>query len=278
MWQDEVEALRAEAERGSGEAATRLAAIAALGVGRAPNYDEALNELLRAAQFGYEPARQQLRFLTRRTAAPDGATAHAGIDLRSWTRSPDVRVIVQKPRIGVVDAFATPEECEWLVALARERLSPAAEGTGGAFTGSEAIYDLDCADVVLALMRERIAAAVGVGVQFLEPARLVHYYPGEQFAEHFAFIEPGAPGADLEISRRGQRVAAFFLYLNDDYSGGETVLPHADIRHHGQGGSGLVFTTVDLEARPGPAPVVAELPPSSGEKWMLIQGVRNRPQ
>ena len=118
--------------------------------------------------------------------------------------------------------------CAWLIGLARADLRRAqvyrkhAEGymESGTRTNSEADYTFGNADLVLRVIIERIARAVGLSTRLFEVAKLLHYEPGQQFAPHHDFQQPTTPALAREIAQRGQRVATVLVYLNDDFEGG----------------------------------------------------------
>ena len=69
----------------------------------------------------------------------------------------------------------------------------------------------------------------------------------------------------------------FLLYLNDAYEGGETTFPELGIVHRGRPGDGLYLH----QRAPGSSPDRRMLhtgsPPTSGEKWVVSQFIRNIP-
>jgi hypothetical protein len=133
------------------------------------------------------------------------------------------------------------------------------------------------ADVVLSLIRDRIAAVVGAPASHFEIAKLLHYLPGEQFALHADFIEAKTPDLARELAARGQRYATFLIYLSDGYEGGATQFPRLSWQYRGGRGDALLFSNVDASGAPDYDTIHAGMPPTSGEKWVLSQWVRTRP-
>jgi hypothetical protein len=275
--------LREAAARGSGEAATLLAVSAAWGVGQARNVDAALDHLACGAELGWSPALRELQLLAR-TSATDPATLRGKIDVPSWRSAPPARIAFEQPRIVVIEGFATAEECQWLIGRAGSGLQRAkvyrASSTAQIAetrTNREMSFTIFNADVVLSLIRDRIAAASGAPVTHFEIAKLLHYSPGEQFALHADFIEAKTPELARELAARGQRAATFLIYLNDGYEGGATQFPRLDWQYRGCRGDALLFSNVDASGSPHYDTVHAGLPPTSGEKWVLSQWIRTRP-
>ena len=110
----------------------------------------------------------------------------------------------------------------------------------------------------------------------MELTKVLHYSVGERFDLHFDFIDPAVPDFANELAARGQRLATFLVYLNDDYEGGETEFPLVALRHRGLVGSALYFANVDSSGEPDRLTIHAGLAPTSGEKWLLSQWIRSR--
>ena len=110
----------------------------------------------------------------------------------------------------------------------------------------------------------------------LEPFAVLHYAPGEEYGEHYDYLDPAIPAYAAELAQRGQRVATCLMYLNDDYEGGETDFPKLDVSFKGKKGDALIFFSVDASGRPDARTVHAGRTPTRGEKWLLSQFFRNR--
>ena len=91
------------------------------------------------------------------------------------------------------------------------------------------------------------------------------------------YLDTTQPGYAREVAERGQRVATFLLYLNDDYEGGETEFPFLGFRYKGKKGDALLFWNVTPSGAPDLNTRHAGTPPTSGEKWVLSQWLRQRP-
>ena len=181
--------------------------------------------------------------------------------------------------------FITDQACDWLIARARGRLKRAliydpAHGGDVADqmrTNSVAGFDLMDADVVQIAIQHRMAAVVGLPVHNMEGPTVLHYAVGQEITNHFDFVNPEIPNYDDEIRRRGERIITFLIYLNDDYGGGETDFPELGVRHKGRRREGLFFVNALPNGKPDTRMVHAGRAPTSGEKWIFSQFIRNRP-
>jgi hypothetical protein len=275
--------LREAVARGGGEAAALLSVCAAWGVAQASNVDAALDHLARAAELGWNPALRELQVLARYTGA-DPAALRRKIDLSLLRTAPPARVQFERPRIVVLERFATLEECRWLIGRAGSGLQRARVYRGSpnaqvaeTRTNREMSFTIFNADVMLSLMRDRIAAACNAPATHFEVTKLLHYSPGEQFALHADFIEARTPEVARELAVRGQRAATFLIYLNEGYEGGATQFPRLDWQYRGGRGDALLFSNVGADGAPDYDTVHAGMPPTSGEKWVLSQWIRTRP-
>jgi hypothetical protein len=279
------------AAAGAGEAAARLAVLTATGVGRPQSWAEALDLLQQAAELGHGPAQDQLRVLTaevgRWTAAStDWRRLRKAIDLAEWGRARPAKAISISPRIESFPRVAPPAVCAWLIERAKVREAPARVSNaaeGGVLldsmrTNTVTGFGVLETDLVLLLVRARIAAATGITVARQEAANVLHYQPGQQYEPHVDYVDPTVVHFQAELAAIGQRTGTFLVYLNDGYEGGETEFLDLDIRFKGRPGEGLYFVNADEAGNPDRRTLHAGRPPVSGDKWVLSQWIRDRPQ
>jgi prolyl 4-hydroxylase len=271
---DGIGMIRQAAAMGDSEAAHLCAMLATQDQNLPSNLAVARDYLLRAADLGHAAAHAQIALLTR------GGV----LDLAPWLAHPPFEIISDAPRIRIARGFASPDECDWLIGRARERMAPAmvldrdgrlvrAEKQRG---NSEAVFDIADNDVVFALLRERITRATGFAVADMDRPTVMHYAPGERLAPHFDFLDEAMAGFKEQLATRGQRAATFLLYLDDGAGGGETEFVDVGWRFRGGKGDALFFHNVDRAGRPDTQTRHAGLPPQSGEKWLLSQWLRRR--
>ncbi len=270
---DGVNMIRSAAHKGDAEAAYVCAMLAAQDHRLENRWSMARECLERAAERNWEPAQEQLAFLGRIGARENPELVAAPAHMRE---------VLQSPRIALAEGFVSDDICDWLVARARGRVVRALVydktiGGGrveGARSNSTIAFDLVQSDIVLMLVRARIAATAGLPAEGLETTSILHYAPGQMFEPHVDFLDPAIPAYAADLRANGQRVATFLLYLNDGYEGGETGFPKVGWRYRGRKGDALLFWNVTAAGIPDENTLHAGLPPSSGEKWLLSQWVR----
>lgn len=284
----------ADASRlGGAEAAALHATLAVIHANAAPGLRDALRELALAAERGYAAAQDQLRVLaglepgTVQFSAQrrDWHELAQRFDVDAWYAMPSGQRLHEQPRVQLLKDFVPPAIRRWLIERARGRLARAHVYDGVARettvhqtrTNSAALFGLLDTDCVLALVQHRIARCVGLAFRYLEPAAVLHYATGQEIKPHFDFVDPNVPNYAEEIAQRGQRVVTFLVYLNDDYGEGQTDFPRLGISHKGCGGEALYFVNALADGQADLRTLHAGRPPTSGEKWIVSQFVRNRP-
>lgn len=259
------------AEAGDAEAAHRCAVLAGVGLGRPHDLKAAMDFLDLAAALGHAIARASRELLN---ALPGGTQA--------WLTPPAPRAVSERPHILVCERLAAPSVCDWLVARARPHLAPAqvydletGEGRLEPIRSNTAfVFDLASTDMVLVLLRERLARLAGLPVSGFESAQVLHYRPGQKFDWHVDHLDPATPGHRADLARRGQRIATCLIWLGDDCEGGETAFSAPDLKLKGTKGDAILWANVTPEGRLDPLSRHAGLPPLSGEKWVLSQWMR----
>jgi len=269
---------------GSAEAARLLATLHAAGVGTPATLTGAWRLLEQAQAAGDADAELQMGFVRTMTGAEVAGWAEA--DWREWIDAvPAPDLLSERPHIGILAGFAPTELCAHLIERAAPRIEPAGvtDRRSGAFsmdrarTNGSAQVKLFDMGFPLLLLRARMARLLGLAPAQCEPMNVLRYLPGECFAAHHDYFDPAEPGFATEISGGGQRIATLLVYLNADYSGGETAFPLAGIRRRAATGDALFFFNVDAAGAPDPATLHEGCPTRTGKKWVLSQWVRDRP-
>lgn len=283
------------ADAGDAEAANLVSVLAAAGAYRPQDWTAALDYLRLAAERGFPRAQGALRALAG-VAPPNDGLAEGGpaddwrrlreaVDMPALLRPPPARALCEDPQIRVHPDFVSPPFAAWLIERARPRLARAAvynavrarNERAEVRTNSQASFNLLDVDTAQIALQARMAAAADVPFACLESLAVLRYAPGEEFVEHFDFVDPNTPGHDEDIRRNGQRVITMLAYLNDGYEGGATDFPRLKLSHRGAAGEGLLFVNVRADGKGDVRTVHAGRPTVTGEKWVVSQFIRNKP-
>ncbi len=186
-----------------------------------------------------------------------------------------VEWISSKPRIGAIRDFLTPNECEFLIEIAKPELTESvvvSPNTGALIrdpirTSSTATFPFVRESPALHAINRRIASATGTSYEQGEPAQVLAYSVGDEYKPHLDAL----PSAD------NQRALTALLYLNDTYTGGQTEFETLDWAFEAERGDALIFANIDDEGRPVLEARHAGRPVISGEKFILSKWIRERP-
>jgi prolyl 4-hydroxylase len=114
-------------------------------------------------------------------------------------------------------------------------------------------------------INRRIAALSGTSVEQGEPLHILRYRPGQQYHPHHDWLPPP-----------NRRVMTVLIYLNDDYEGGETAFPKAELQVRGRKGDALVFVSALPNGDLDPLSEHAGLPVTKGTKYLASRWIRER--
>ncbi len=200
-----------------------------------------------------------------------------------WAGDREVGVLaaLREPRVVVLGGLLSGQECDELIALARQRLVRS-ETVQNATGGSE-VHDDRTSDgmffdrgehEVCARLEARIAALLDWPVENGEGLQVLRYRPGAEYKPHYDYFDPAQPGTSSLLQRGGQRVASLVCYLNTPQAGGSTIFPDVGLDVAPQQGNAVFFSYTrphpSTRTLHGGAPVV------EGEKWVATKWLRER--
>ncbi len=202
---------------------------------------------------------------------PDWKRIEDKLDKEPPAPSVDAEVLCETPPARVFRKAYSPEECEYVIAAAAQRLAPsmiADPRTGASVqdpyrTSLTAILALVDLDLALVMINRRLAALAGRAPETAESLGVLYYAPGKEYRPHCDWLPPGP-----ELDRGGQRAATGLLYLNHDYDGGETRFIIPDLAFKGRMGDVLVFENLNKNGDPDPISRHAGQAVRSGAKWL----------
>jgi prolyl 4-hydroxylase len=278
----------------AGFAAHVMSMRAAEGAGVPQSWDAALQHLQHSAEDGFVLAQAEIAALAgdwvlsreiragRKIEKVELSRLWQQIDISNCLTATSKQIVSASPRIAVLENFASPELCRWLIDRAGGGLSratvydPASGGprSESVRTNSQCYFRRDESDLLLLCLRARMARVIELPVAWMEVPMILHYAPGEEFLPHCDFLDGNLPGPARDLAEHGQRVLTFLVSLNDGYEGGETEFPELQRRWKGHTGNAMFFWNVQPDGTPDKRTVHAGLPPVSGEKWLLSQWVR----
>lgn len=287
-----LDLLNAASARDEPDAVAQLATFASNGAWRPKDWDLAMQLLLKAAELGSYYARGQLIVLAAdrdlAKAALTGSEAGlwpklaATVNIKALCGPVPKINALEKPRIRVVERFATPEICDWLVCKGLGRFQPSMmfDGQKSNFlasrTCSDFKFDIVEGDLVMGVVRERVSVMTTIPSPCFEPPQIFHYALGQEIKAHYDSLRLGDQGYGRDGGYKGDRIVTMLVYLNDDYDGGVLEFPKVQFRHRGKKGDAVYFASVDAENKPEKLSLHAALPITRGEKFILSQWIHDR--
>ena len=210
---------------------------------------------------------------------PEPLPPGAGAVLQVGDREVRVLASLRHPRVVVFGGLLSDDECDELIAQARERLARSETvqtDTGAsevnAARTSEGMFFNRGETALCTRIEARFAALLDWPVENGEGLQILRYRPGAEYKPHYDYFDPAQPGTPSILRRGGQRVASLVCYLNTPQQGGATVFPDVQLDVQPIKGNAVFFSydrphpmTRSLH---GGAPVLA------GEKWVATKWVR----
>jgi prolyl 4-hydroxylase len=131
-------------------------------------------------------------------------------------------------------------------------------------------------DHVLETLERSISRVSGLPVLNHEFLQIIRYRVGEEFRPHVDYLGENAYESHESAAERGQRSQTVLLYLNDGYTGGETIFPRLRIEVKGRAGDLLHFHNLDDRGVGHRDSLHAGKVVLAGEKWIMSQWIRTR--
>lgn len=231
------------------------ASLLATGTGSAVDPQGALALIRRCASLGNERSGVELTMVARMVGHKVGPPEQ----------------LSTYPRVELVRNFLTQPECAYLMVLADPRFEPSMildRATGErrpdpVRTSDGMSFGPIHEDIVINAINHRVAMATGTRYDHGEPLHMLRYRGGQEYRPHGDAL-PGSGNL---------RNWTAIMYLNDDYSGGETEFPDLGLRIRGRTGDLLLFCNVDLSGKAEPLSKHAGRPVTRGTKYIATRWV-----
>jgi prolyl 4-hydroxylase len=192
------------------------------------------------------------------------------------------RALAARPRVAWLQQLLTPEECEFVIEMARPHLRPSQSlhpdsgvaDAHAARTSHDANLTPRLEDFQLRLLQLRMTQAADCTLRQAETLVVLRYLPGQQYLPHRDYLPPQALQA--RCPQAGQRLRSLCTYLNSVEAGGATEFPVAGLTLAPQPGCAVVFDNLRRDGSPDPDSLHAGLAVERGEKWLATLWLRER--
>lgn len=259
-----LELFRQSAGAGRVDSAVIYCNLLAAGIGGPRRWSEALRLLAALAEVNPR-SRRELERIEAMTLTGEGDPIAV----------PKGELLCEAPAITRFERLFSAEECAWLAAAAGPMLEPAVvvdPASGRQVRDPVRVCDSagftwPLENPALHALNRRIAAASGTTVAQGEPLQVLRYRPGGEYRPHFDAITGFA----------NPRVMTMLVWLNEDYSGGETHFPTPGLKLKGRTGDAILFRNTGPDGRRDPASGHSGLSVTAGEKLIASRWIRQRP-
>jgi prolyl 4-hydroxylase len=214
--------------------------------------------------------------LPRLRAFPDIDTSARRI--QTPDREVEVLMKLENPRIVLLGNVLSDEECDALAAYGNERVVPSAivpvEDYKSPYPRRTSQSAFVQTTELVGRINKRLAALADWPVERGEMLQVVRYQVGNEYERHIDWFQPGSHEPTLE--RCGQRLATFFVYLNEVELGGNTIFTEIGLEITPKKGSALFFANTDRHGTPDEKTWHAGMPVLKGVKFGANKWLRAR--
>ncbi|XP_072987405.1 probable prolyl 4-hydroxylase 9 [Typha latifolia] len=206
------------------------------------------------------------------------------------------QVLSWNPRALYFPRFATADQCQTIIQIAKSKLTPSTlalrkgeteDNTKGIRTSSGTFLSAsEDSTGVLKQIEQKIARVTMIPRENGESFNILRYEIGQRYASHYDAFNPAEYGP-----QKSQRVASFLLYLSDVEEGGETMFPFENGLNMNSGydyekciglkvkprqGDGLLFYSLFTNGTIDPTSLHGSCPVIKGEKWVATKWIRDK--
>ncbi|KAG4930634.1 hypothetical protein AAZX31_17G158300 [Glycine max] len=206
------------------------------------------------------------------------------------------QVLSWRPRAVYFPNFATAEQCESIIDVAKDGLKPSTlalrqgeteDNTKGIRTSSGVFVSAsEDKTRTLDVIEEKIARATMIPRSHGEAFNILRYEVNQRYNSHYDAFNPAEYGP-----QKSQRMASFLLYLTDVEEGGETMFPFENglnmdgnygyedcigLKVKPRQGDGLLFYSLLTNGTIDPTSLHGSCPVIKGEKWVATKWIRDQ--
>jgi prolyl 4-hydroxylase len=178
----------------------------------------------------------------------------------------------------IVDSVITPDECKYIIDKATP-LFTRSSVVGTTFPDSTRTSEtawIEKTDPIAQKIFSKVIEMTGKSLENCENLQVVRYQPGTYYRAHHDSCCDDSEGCLGFEKDGGQRVATLLIYLNSEFTDGETHFPdHGDLKLKADPGSAIFFRPLAKNTdKCHPKALHAGLPISSGIKYVCNVWVR----
>jgi prolyl 4-hydroxylase len=178
----------------------------------------------------------------------------------------------------IIDSVLNTDECKYIMNKADSLFKPSttvgSSAPNDTRTSETAWIPKD--DPVARKVFQKASELTGKTMDCCEDLQVVRYKPGTYYRAHHDACCDESEECSIFEKQGGQRIGTLLIYLNDEFTDGETHFPqHGDVKMKADPGSAIFFRPLGADdAKCHPKALHAGLPISSGTKYVCNAWVR----
>ena len=183
--------------------------------------------------------------------------------------------------VHTIENFFSEEECDWILENYTKEFRYSDNGGSGTlgeyvpgYRSAKFDWITDNFDELIKKYQEKLKDLTGISMDNFETPHIVEYKIGCQYKRHFDFFHPDTNYYERTMGQGGQRVYSCILYLNDNFTGGETKFYQLNKKVKPQKGLLCYWRNIDVDGNLNRDAEHAGLPVTSGIKYVLITWIR----
>jgi prolyl 4-hydroxylase len=181
--------------------------------------------------------------------------------------------------IKEIPNFLTDEECNKIIELTNNKLTPSriysdkndVYSTDSRISNQTWLYD---SYPIIKQISDRIRQYTNTVYNHQEPLQVVNYPVGGFFHPHYDACEGSEEFCKRMDGKYGPRLFTVLFYLNDNFTGGETIFPKINKIISPEKGKAVIFRNVDNNGVIIKQALHGGKPIKSGEKWIANKWIR----
>jgi prolyl 4-hydroxylase len=179
---------------------------------------------------------------------------------------------------AVIDSVLTREDCKYIIEKANSLFTPSTvvgSSANDPSRTSETAW-IPKTDPIARKVFAKACEMTGKSMDCCEDLQVVRYKPGTFYKAHHDSCCDGSQACKDFESQGGQRIGTLLVYLNDEFTDGETHFPdNGDVKLKADPGSAIFFRPLASDCNQcHPKALHAGLPISSGTKYVCNAWVR----
>ena len=186
-----------------------------------------------------------------------------------------------RDKIYEFDNLLSIDECNQLIAIAEPRIQKStvlSDNPHHSGRTSSHVF-LKTNNDLLEKIDNIVYSYLQIPIEHYEDLQVVNYKSTQKYDAHYDACDPSDEICKNDTERLGSlRYATFIIYLNDNFTGGETEFPKHNFKAKPKIGKAVLFFNLnDNNTNRRDNSFHGGLPPIVGEKWMCNKWIRLKP-